>query len=183
MNLKSAPPLPPFPGLTWLQTPLTPPRSAGGRGAVVWYVQSVHSVFSLTFFPSHSFPLLPCGVFMGHSSFGNIRLLSTNAPQGAVDTCSTMEHLLFLLTLVSPVLFPPLFLSLYSLLLFPASIFSPFLNGFTEVPPGWPAQLCPVAGSLEPAMSGMGNPWPLLTEATTAAPLLPKPCHLHSVQL
>lgn len=44
-------------------------------------------------------------------------------------------------------------------------------------------QLCPVADSLEPAMSGMGNPRLLLREATTAAPLQPKSYHLHSVRL
>lgn len=134
-------------------------------------------------FPSHSFLPLQSEIFKATAPSGTSTCSSACSPQAAENTCPTMEHLLFLLTLVLPLSFPSLFLSLCSLLLFPSSLFSPFCNIFTEVPPGWLAQLCPAAGSLEPAMSGTDNPWPLLTEVTTTASLLPKPYHLGTVKL
>ena len=95
------------------------------------WLWSVHSVFSLKLFPPHSFPLFQHRVFMGYGSFRNIHLLChrcSTGCSGAVDTCSTMEHLLFLLTLVLPLPFPPLFLS--RLLPLPLSIqhFLPFIK-------------------------------------------------------
>lgn len=46
---------------------------------------------------------------------------------------------------------------------------------------GWSAQLCPVVGLLEPPLSGMGQPWPILTEDSLQfSP--PAFGHLHPVQ-
>lgn len=134
-NFKPAPSLPPSPGLTSLQTPLIPfkrhkeVRGSGGYGRYI--VFALWHSFHLTLFLCSS-----VGSSWAPPVSGRSICSGTDAPQAAVDTYSTMEHLLLLLTLVLPLLFPPLFLSLCSLLLYSFSIFSP-LSVFTEVPPCW----------------------------------------------
>lgn len=145
-NLKPAPSLPPFPGLTWLQTPLTPSkqcRGLWGTGVCTQYtVFSLWCSFHLTLFLCSSVQSSWAMVSSGTSTTSG-----TGTPQAAADTYSTMEHLL-----VSPLLFRSLRLLLQH--------FVPFV--FTEMAPGWLAQLCPEEGSLEEAMSSRSNPWHLL---------------------
>lgn len=58
-----------------------------------------------------------------------------------------------------------------------------FLRGITILAEGFSCALWWVHWShLEPAMSIMGHPWPLLTEDMSADPPLPAPGHLHSMQ-
>ena len=71
----------------------------------------------------------------------------------------------------------------HPLSMFPSSlsrVFCPFLTTLSLRCRhlGCGAQSCPVVGCLEPAVPGLGQPWPLLTEATLQPPL-PVPCDMH----
>lgn len=94
-NLKPAPSLPPFPGLIWLQTLLTPSkqcRGLWGTGVCSQYVVfSLWCIFHLTLFLCSSVQSSWAMVSSGTSTSSG-----TGTPQAAVDTCSTMEHLLVL---------------------------------------------------------------------------------------
>ena len=76
-----------------------------------------------------------------------------------------------------------LFLTLFSSPLTAVPRFARFLHIFCR---HREARLCPVAGSvprpLQPAASGMGQPWPRLTETTPAALPLPKRGYLPPTQ-
>lgn len=60
-----------------------------------------------------------------------------------------------------------------------------FLNMFCQKCQqfGWWAQLCPLVGPLSCQCPTYGSPWLLLAEDYPAVPLLPKPCHIHTVHL